>query len=157
MDSEVGSLSADLNSLPKVLRQIILQIEHLIDVEIPDRTQTHPPRLQQRASNIVVMWNIFSDQRRTLDSLLQKISLTIDDSLSRIKGEIIKLEVGSGTITDTGIQEFEIIEGKVWNVYLYNPEDFLYIRLLHETRLQRQEDWLSVDIDHIRNSAWFMD
>ncbi|MHA2306159.1 MAG: hypothetical protein ACXACU_12290, partial [Candidatus Hodarchaeales archaeon] len=66
--------------------------------------------------------------------------------------------IDTGGITDSGTQEFQIIRGKSWEVYLYDPETFIYIRLLNESRIADPFDkWLSIDIDIVENSAWFAD
>jgi hypothetical protein len=157
MPLELGLIIVDLDSVPEVLRKLIYQIEHLIDEKIKIRSRTHPPKLRRRTNNVVVMWNIFSDHHEILDTLFKHINKILDSNFSRIKGEVIKLDVGSGTIHDMGTREFQIIEGKTWNIYVYDPEDFLYVRLLREARLNSQEQWISVDIDYILNSAWFVD
>ena len=57
---------------------------------------------------------------------------------------------------DTGMQEFQINFGESWDVYLYEPEIFVYIRLLLESKIINPEErWISLDIDVINNSAWF--
>ena len=154
-DTVPPSVNADI--VPEVLRRFIFQIEHLIDEGVKDRSLTHPPKIRNRANNTVVMWNIFPDKSDELNTLFRIINQTTDSFFTDIKGEVIKLKVLSGTIHDTGVQEFQIIRGKTWDVYLYDPEGFLYIRLLHERHLLNQEQWLSVDIDIITDSAWFVD
>ncbi|MFW9778266.1 MAG: hypothetical protein ACFFE8_05365 [Candidatus Heimdallarchaeota archaeon] len=149
--------SIDLNSIPEVLRHLMFQINRLMDENSIDRSQTHPPKLRQRANNIVVMWNIFLEQKSSLNNLMAKIDQSIETILSQIRGEVIKFNVDSGTIKDMGTQEFRVIRGKIWNVYFYEPEDFLSVRLVHEETLHDQEQWISVDIDLVTNSAWFVD
>lgn len=157
MCPDTVSSATNFGSVPGVLRQLTLQVEHLLDEGLENRFRTHPPKIRSRADNSVVMWNIFPDHPDQLNGLYKEIEHIIDSFLADIKGEVIKLEVHSGTIHDMGVQEFHVKQGNTWDVYLYEAEDFLYFRLFHEARDHNHEEWLSLDIDLITESAWFVD
>lgn len=105
---------------------------------------------------MTVTWNIFPTAKTDLPDLVQMLAKTIDNNLKDINGEIIEFNLSNGTIRDSGVQEFQILTGKTWEVYLYKPETFIYLRLLYESRTDDPDNkWISIDVDIVLDSAWF--
>ncbi|MFX1285316.1 MAG: hypothetical protein ACFFB5_16830 [Promethearchaeota archaeon] len=149
--------SLNLEILPKVLQQLIPKIESIIDSYYSDRSKTLPVRINSRKQNITVTWNIYPTKDIDLDDLLQILTQTIEKNVSDINGEIIQCNLINGTIRDNRVQEFQIHTGKIWELYLYEPETYIYLRLLYESRIaQPQDKWISIDIDIMKESAWFV-
>ncbi len=116
-----------------------------------------PIKIQTRENNTIITCNIFLNEGGYLEDLFQKITEVFEKTLEKINGETIHYELTKGKILDTGIQEFQIDLAKVWDIYLYDPEIFIYVRLLVESKLaQPKNSWISLDIDVITNSAWFL-
>ena len=144
--------------LPEVLQQLVQSIDDLIDSYFPNRLRTLPVKINNRKQNITVTWNIYPTEKITLKDLFQIFVKTIDENLIDINGEIIQYKLINGKILDNPelIQEFEISTGKSWEIYLYEPETFIYLRLLYESRIANPHDkWISIDIDIVKESAWF--
>ena len=149
-----------LPSIPtiSIIDKLILEVEKFINSKFSNRLRTLPVKIAKRNQNTTVTWNIFPTKTVDLDVIFSVIAEKINSSFTSIKGEIIKLEDSKGNIIDSGIQEFKIIKANTWEIYLYDPEVFLFIRLLYELRLENPDDkWLSIDIDITENSAWFAD
>lgn len=142
--------------LPEVLQQLVLKIEGLIDSYFSNRLQTLPVKINNRKQNITVTWNIYPTEKIQLDDFFLILETTIDENLKDINGETIQYKLINGKIRDRGVQEFEIPKGKTWEIYLYKPETFIYLRLLYESRTAHPHDnWISIDIDIVTESAWF--
>lgn len=110
----------------------------------------------RRKQNTTVTWNIYPRDGTQLDRLFQVLSNTIDENLEELHGEMIRNKLTNGRILDMGVQEFEIIKGISWEIYLYKPETFIYIRLLNEVSTTTlSKNWISIDIDIVEESAWF--
>jgi len=69
-------------------------------------------------------------------------------------GELIELE-GKGDETDLGQREVEIERGYYAEFYCYDCMSASFIRLWKEKALFMEKEWVSVDIDEIRDSLWF--
>ncbi len=137
---------------------LIFEIERVLSSEFENRLKTLPVKVIKRNNNTVVTWNIYPKNPAKNDKLLVELTKTIEENFDNIVGEIIKLNITNGSIIDSGNQEFQIIKGQSWEVYLFDPETFIYIRLLNESRITDPFDkWLSIDIDIVENSAWFAD
>ncbi|UCE13441.1 MAG: hypothetical protein JSV04_14815 [Candidatus Heimdallarchaeota archaeon] len=148
----------DLDHLPLFLQGLVMKIEALIDSRFPQRSKILPVKIRNRRQNSVLSWNIFPSELIELKDFYQTLEDLITTQIKNVKGEIIQSTLARGEITDTGVQEFKIISGKTWDIYLYDPEIFIYLRLLHESRLtQDQDGWISIDIDLVNESAWFCD
>ncbi|MHA2232791.1 MAG: hypothetical protein ACXAB4_09895, partial [Candidatus Hodarchaeales archaeon] len=109
------------------------------------------PTIKARGQSKTLAYNLFLDEPR---KLLKGLKETVDSTLKGLNGEIICLE-GEGVIIDSGITAFQVVQSITWDVYLYDPEDFLYIRLFHEKDPEKGVEWLSLDADYVANSAWF--
>ncbi len=141
-----------------VINTLIIDIEHYFDSIFTNRSRTLPVKIKKRNQNTTVTWNIFPTNKVNLDDIFPILINKINNNFDKIDGEIIKLRKAEGTINDTGSQEFQIIKSNAWEIYLYKPEIFMYIRLSYESRLSNPNDvWLSIDIDITEESAWFVD
>ncbi|MFX0084123.1 MAG: hypothetical protein ACFFAU_00480 [Candidatus Hodarchaeota archaeon] len=137
---------------------LIFDIEHFFDSIFTNRLRTLPVKIKKRNQNTIVTWNIFPTNKVNLDDIFPILIDKINNNFENINGEIIKLRKAEGIISDTGNQEFQIIKSNSWEIYLYKPEIFMYIRLSYESRLSNPNDaWLSIDIDITEESAWFVD
>jgi len=147
----------NLELLPNFLQQLILIIEALIDSRLDNRLHTLPVRIKKRNQNIIITWNIYPEHKLELNFFFNRIAETINQLLDEIKGEIIQYELSKGKISDGRVSEFQINLGKTWDIYLYDPEIFIYLRLLLESRLANPQDkWISLDVDMVTGSAWFV-
>ena len=56
-----------------------------------------------------------------------------------------------------GNKAFLINQAKIWEIYFYENEIFMYARLLLEESLDKNnfKKWISLDIDTVIDSAWF--
>ncbi len=143
-------------NLPDVLQQLVTVIEGLLTSYYPSRSRTLPVKVIHRKQNTTLTWNIYPTEKIPLDNLIHTLIKTIEENFKNIKGEIIHFNLSNGKIQDGGIEEFQISKGKIWEIYLYEPEIFIYLRLLSETRLTHpHEKWISIDIDIVEESAWF--
>lgn len=137
---------------------LIFEIERILSSEFENRLKTLPVKVIKRSNNTTVTWNIYPPDLSKNDKLLVKLAKAINENFNNIVGEIIKFKIANGSILDSGNQEFQIIRGQSWEIYLFDPETFIYIRLLNESRLADPiEKWLSIDIDIVESSAWFAD
>ncbi|MFX0150508.1 MAG: hypothetical protein ACFFAJ_07010 [Candidatus Hodarchaeota archaeon] len=147
-----------LELLPNFLQQLITNVETLVDSRLTDQSRTLPVKIKIRMQNVIITWNIYSTDENDLNFLFKQLTGTINQLLDEIKGEVIHYELNSGKIFDSGVFEFQINLGKTWDIYLYDPEIFIYLRLLLESRIANpQEKWISLDIDLVTDSAWFVD
>ena len=122
-----------------LIDSLIYQIEAIISSEFENRITTLPVKITKRESNTSVTWNIYPPESIRSNKLFLEFTKTIETNFKEIKGETIKFNINNGSITDSGSQEFQIIRGNSWEVYLYDPETFIYIRLLNESRLAEKE------------------
>jgi hypothetical protein len=141
-----------------VIDILILDIENFLDSIFTNRLRTLPVKTTKRNQNTTVTWNIFPTNKVNLDDIFPILAEKINNNFASIQGEIIKLESANGNISDSGYQEFQILKAHIWEVYIYDPEIFMYIRLFYESRSIDPDDmWLSIDIDITEESAWFAD
>ena len=146
----------NLEILPKELQGIVVRLEEIINSYYNSRSRTLPVRINQHKQNIIVTWNIYPGERIQLQDLFQILTKAIERSLKDINGEIIYCSLTNGEIRDRGVQEFQIHMGRTWEIYLYDPETYIDVRLLYESRISQPRDgWLSIDIDVVTESAWF--
>ena len=116
---------------------------------------TTGPTLRKINSNWSLGVNIFSTPdmlENTFNSLESEIQKALE--LVKQNSEIIQLDVKSGIIYDQAEPTIEILQGKYFEVYLYQEESFCYIRLIHE-RDSNKREWLSLDADYQEKSPWF--
>jgi hypothetical protein len=148
--------SLNLEILPKELQELVVSLEDLINSHYSNRSRTLPARIVERKQNTIITWNIYPEAKIQLEDLFQIITKTIESSLKNINGEIIYCTLTNGEIRDRGAQEFQIHKGRTWEIYLYDPETYIALRLFYESRISHPQDkWLSIDIDIVEESAWF--
>jgi hypothetical protein len=145
--------------IPDILELLISNLEDFLTNKFSDRTKTLPVKIRQTTNNIIITWNVFPEPSHKLGKILKNIKTIINENLDNLKGgEILRYEISNGSIDDSGSKYFLIKHGFSWDIYLYEPETFIYTRLLHESRIDNQEEeWISIDIDVINKSAWFKD
>ncbi|WP_455139915.1 hypothetical protein [Candidatus Hodarchaeum mangrovi] len=146
-------------NLPGLIKEIISDIENLLNKMNFDRGLVKPVKIRRSHNNIIVTWNIFpSSTHIGIYTNLQEI---ISKNLFNINGEILSYNITEGLITDHThhtFNEFLIHQGSNWDIYLYDPEIFIYIRLIIESNIKTvDKKWISLDIDVIEKSAWFLE
>jgi hypothetical protein len=148
-----------IDYLPNVLKIIIKSIESYLTNNYPERTRTLPVSIKQRGKNSIITWNVFPDFENNLEEVYNDCQTLLQSELEKITdGELLEYNIGNGRILDAGLDAFIIRKGMSWDLYLYQKELLIYIRLLHETSKENPEnEWLSIDIDLIEKSAWFLD
>jgi len=145
--------------LPSILLEIIKILEKYLKKKFPIRTKTLPVKQRDSGVNSIITWNIFPENPKETTEIFDSIQNLLNQKLeSYEEGELLQYEISKGRILDSGSEAFIISRGFSWDLYIYQPEIFVYIRLLQEKSIQKDNnEWISVDIDLIKNSAWFMD
>lgn len=114
------------------------------------------PSLRMRGANSALSYNLFPSEgevEETWLSLLKVLGVVFKE-VGR-GGEIIEYS-GEGSIVDGGEKAFVVERAHLWECYIYEPEVFIYCRLLNEKDpYQTQKEWFSVDVDVVDRSAWF--
>jgi hypothetical protein len=121
--------------------------------------KTLPAKQRDRGINSILTWNIFPENPGEEIEIFDSIQKLINHKLeSYEEGELLQYEISKGRILDSGSEAFIISRGFSWDLYIYQPETFIYIRLLQEKNIEKDSnEWISVDIDLIKQSAWFVD
>ncbi|MHA1512489.1 MAG: hypothetical protein ACTSRJ_00280 [Candidatus Hodarchaeales archaeon] len=145
--------------LPSILVEITNQLEKYLEKKFPNRMKTLPVKQRDRGINSILTWNIFpenpGEEIEIFDSIQKLINLKLE---SYEEGELLQYEISKGRILDSGSEAFIISRGFSWDLYIYQSETFIYIRLLKEKNIEKDSnEWISVDIDLIKQSAWFVD
>jgi|Deesub1362B_J571_1020462.scaffolds.fasta_scaffold00003_323 hypothetical protein len=70
-------------------------------------------------------------------------------------GEIISLYVNQGDFKDLGIKTIIVDKGFIWELYLYESNIHLFIRLLLLSSVLEGDEWLALYIDYNPDSAWW--
>ena len=136
-----------MHCLNEKMERIIQQTQFL--------PSTTGPTHRKINSNWSLGVNIFSTPdmlENTFNSLESEIQKALE--LVKQNSEIIQLDVKSGIIYDQAEPTIEILQGKYFEVYLYQEESFCYVRLIHE-RDSNKREWLSLDADYQEKSPWF--
>jgi len=148
----------NIKSLPSILQKLVQAIEDYLDKTFPNRKKTLPIKMKRRSQNTIISWNIYPEPQKEVSTLFITLQQIISSILEQtLDGELIYYELKKGHIFDAGIKAFSINHGFIWDLYLYQPEIFVYIRLIHECNLDNSNEWISIDIDLIESSAWFLD
>lgn len=114
------------------------------------------PSLRNRENNKTISYNIypsanvFANTWELLESLLRQKFNDLSKS-----GEVINYTSEHGGIKDQGIEYFKVVKAILFECYIYEPESFIYARLLHEYDKTKNTEWISIDLDGIEKSAWF--
>jgi hypothetical protein len=114
---------------------------------------------KEKGNAIIVTTNIYLKEKSLLGEFFSYISnsvgLIIEKHLA-LNGEIIKMNIERGTVSDRGEVWFEIIEGVVFEVYCFTCRAISFVRVLHEKQLYGEKnEWISLDIDEYLDSQWF--
>lgn len=101
----------------------------------------------------ILSFNFYPDK---VDQTYNKMSKTLEELVPYKNGEIIVHEAVNSKIFDQQQEVFLIKRSKIYEIYLYDLEAFSYIRLIHEQDPKGRE-WISLDIDYVKNCLWFKD
>ncbi|MFW9929378.1 MAG: hypothetical protein ACFFD1_08305 [Candidatus Thorarchaeota archaeon] len=138
----------------KLLNELIYRLQNLLEGN-PKNTG---PSIRERNINVTLSYNFYSNLEQNwiiLENILDSFFI-FNKNLP--EGEIIVHKGSSGKIFDTQVESFEVLKSKIYECYFYRNEDFLYVRLLWERELKKdgpKNQWLSLDIDLVKESAWF--
>jgi hypothetical protein len=146
-------------SLPSILQEIVKVLEAYLEKLLPNRKRTLPVKQRDKGINSILTWNIYPRTPEEVTDIFDSIQNLLSHKLVNFEGgELLMYEISEGRILDSGSDAFIISRGFSWDLYIYQPEIFVYIRLLQEKKIQTDDnEWISVDIDLIRQSAWFVD
>ncbi len=148
----------ELIHLPKVIKKLEQNLEGYLGKLFPTRERTLPVKKMKRENNTIMTWNVYPNPPEKINKIFVDLEKIISRILKHpIDGELICYEIKAGQILDGGVNAFSILQGFNWDLYLYQPEIFIYIRLQHESDLDVTNEWISIDIDLVNNSAWFLD
>jgi len=81
----------------------------------------------------------------------------IENEIMKINGENIIVRGENGSIFDMKEKEAEIKKAFYVECYCYDCLSAYFIRVWHEKALFMEKEWISVDIDEIKQSLWFSD
>jgi hypothetical protein len=144
--------------ITNILQNLIMQIS---DIARSNKKNTGPT-IREKDQNLTVSYNIYNNLSVNWMKLTNLLELIFEGKNLIPKGEVITHLGLGGKIIDSGLQSFEVVKSKIWECYFYDPEEFLYVRVLWERDLQKKDkitdlniEWISVDIDLVRDSAWF--
>ena len=153
-----GSMT-EQTSLPSILLEIVKVLETYLEKLFPNREMTLPVKQRDRGINSILTWNIYPRNPEEVTDIFDGIQNLLSKKLVDFEeGELLMYEISEGRILDSGSDAFLISRGFSWDLYIYQPEIFVYIRLLQEKKIEKDDnEWISVDIDLIRQSAWFVD
>ena len=114
------------------------------------------PTNRKSENNLKLSYNIYprKDSFNDIWHLLESLLKLRFNELSKL-GEVINYDVDHGAIADQGTEYFKIQKAFLFECYIYEPESFLYARLLHEFDIIKKSEWISIDLDGIEQSAWF--
>lgn len=114
------------------------------------------PTFRKRENNTTVSYNIYPLEMdiQELRSILYSQLKNYFTELSH-QGEVIMYTKAQGSILDQGVEYFKVTEANIFECYIYEPESFIYARLLQEYDILKKTQWISIDCDGIEHSAWF--
>ncbi|MHA2113677.1 MAG: hypothetical protein ACXAC6_00105 [Candidatus Hodarchaeales archaeon] len=146
-------------SLPSILLEIVKVLEAYLEKLFPNRERTLPVKQRDRGINSILTWNIYPRSPEEVTDIFDSIQNLLSQILVDFEeGELLMYEISEGRILDSGSDAFLISRGFSWDLYIYQPEIFVYFRLVQEKKIETDDnEWISVDIDLIRQSAWFVD
>jgi len=114
---------------------------------------------KERENAVIVTTNIYLRKKSQFPefvSYLTGIVKSIIENHIGLNGEIIRLDVRGGVISDRGEIWFEVIGGVVFEVYCFTCRSISFVRILHEKQLYGEKnEWISLDVDEYRDSQWF--
>jgi hypothetical protein len=114
------------------------------------------PTFRQRDNNFNLSYNIYP-AGLIIDSCYDSLLVILEEYFLHLskEGEVITYSTTSGSIFDQGKEYFKVLSANIFECYVYNPESFVFARLLKEYDILKKNIWISIDIDGIEKSAWF--
>ncbi|MFB0560856.1 MAG: hypothetical protein ACETWM_06565 [Candidatus Lokiarchaeia archaeon] len=114
---------------------------------------------KERGNANIVTTNIYLKEKSLLGEFVSYISDGVESIIEKhlaLNGEIIKLKIERGTVSDRGEVWFEIVNGVVFEVYCFTCKAISFVRVLHEKQLYGEKnEWISLDMDEYLDSQWF--
>ncbi|MHA2297608.1 MAG: hypothetical protein ACXAEU_07795 [Candidatus Hodarchaeales archaeon] len=118
------------------------------------------PSYKTRGNSHVISWNFFFSDDKEKETfwgvMLEELDSKIISPVS-CSSEVIKHESCKGMIIDSGQRSFEITKSVIYEIYLYKEETFIYLRTLEERDPASSKEWISLDVDLVEKTPWFLD
>ena len=137
--------------------QFFLSLTNELTIDLSkEKLEYTGPTYRKRENNTTVSYNIYpvKDKFESVWNLLDTLLKLRFKDLSK-SGEVINYTSEQGSIKDQGIEYFKVFKALLFECYIYEPESFIYCRLLHEFDVLKAKEWISIDFDGIERSAWF--
>lgn len=148
MGHKHGSLSSEISAA----------IENILSGDLRLSRPVKFKRKEKGNVNIATT-NIYLKEKSLLGDFVSYISNSVESIIEKhlaLNGEIIKLNIESGTVSDRGEVWFEIVDGVVFEVYCFTCKAISFVRVLHEKQLYGEKnEWISLDMDEYLDSQWF--
>ncbi len=114
------------------------------------------PTFRKRENNVTLSYNIYPKEM-DINELWTLLYNTLKNNFTELskKGEVILYTPTQGSILDQGVEYFKVTNANVFECYIYEPESFIYARILQEYDIIKKTRWISIDVDGIDRSAWF--
>lgn len=134
----------------KFLSQSINRV--LQDLEV----NTVGPTFRKRENNTTLSYNIYPLEME-ISELWTILHTALKNNFTELskKGEVIMYTTTQGGILDQGVEYFKVVNANIFECYIYEPESFIYARILQEFDIIKKNRWISIDVDGIERSAWF--
>ncbi|MHA2362534.1 MAG: hypothetical protein ACXAC7_01155 [Candidatus Hodarchaeales archaeon] len=115
------------------------------------------PSPRQRKNHRTISFNIYP-KKEYFDEFWNDLIILLKDFFNKWnkQGEILFFESSKGLINDSGSLAFYIEQAYHWECYFYPSESSCFCRLLREKDIQDKNKWISIDLDFIEKSAWFV-
>ncbi|MEM3593318.1 MAG: hypothetical protein QXS27_01175, partial [Candidatus Jordarchaeaceae archaeon] len=100
-------------------------------------------RWKEKGNSVIVTSNIYLKEKTQLYKFLSDITSVVEAAIKRhlaLDGEIIKLNIKGGTVSDRGEVWFDIVEGVIFEVYCFVCKSISFVRILHERQLYGEEN-----------------
>ena len=123
-----------------------------LDIEI------NGPTFRKTENNMNMSYNIYS-RNDSIDKIWELLQKELKENFQELSksGEVISYTSQDGSIKDQGVEYFKVLKANLFECYIYEPESFIYARLLEEYDIIKKNVWISIDVDGIEKSAWFKD
>ncbi len=146
-------MPSTLEKLPSLLQLILQTTEETIStLHLTEKTG---PSIKTRGGVFVLSYNFFSINT---ESDFQALITAIDSIIPKSETEVLVYSSMTGSITDQGQLGFRIEQAEIRDIYSFEEESFCYLRLLIEHSVDKKSRrWISLDVDFIPTSPWFMD
>ena len=137
-------------------KDLILSIEIICNSIFNNIHFTGPTFRNVAECNQTISYNIYPEET-IIESIWNELSALLKEKFKKLSlhGEVIFYRGSTGEILDQGKEYFKILKANHFECYLYEPESFLYVRLLHEFDPLQNKKWISIDFDYVFKSAWF--